>query len=533
MKIKYTVFVAMFVLMSIIFAGCGDKKTVGSGEGKGGVLVYGRSGDSVNLDAPVTNDGESNLVIKQILEGLCDYDSDFRVIPVLATEWNASEDGKVWTIKLRQGVKFHDGTDFNAAAVVYNFERMWDKAHPQHKNTFAPFQSAFGYKGDSVIEEIKALDNYTVQFTLNKSQATFMANLAMVSFSLNSPTAIEKYGDQIGQHPVGTGPFVFKEWKRNDSITLEKNPNYWDKNAPKLDKIIFRVIPDPTARLTALKAGEIDFIDSITPLEVEGAKQNKNLKVYTRKAFNTAYLAMNNDKAPFNDLRVRQAVSLAINIQGMTDSFLKGSEPAKGILPPSLLGYNNELPEHEYNPGKARELLTQAGYPNGFDIELFELPIVRGYMPNPKKAAEALQADLAKVGIRVKLVTFEWATYLQKIKNGEHTLAMYGWGSDNGDPDNFLYVLLDKSNAVPPSAQNISMYKNEQVHELLLKGQITVDPAKRVQFYKDAQTLISRDVPMIPLIHASVATATGKNVMGYTPGAKASESLKDIWIEKQ
>ncbi|WP_018132032.1 ABC transporter substrate-binding protein [Effusibacillus pohliae] len=523
---------------SLVLTGCGSKPAAEPNNAKkaGGTLIYGRGGDSVKLDPHNVTDGESFRVTENIYDTLVDFEKDStKVIPGLATEWQTSADGKTWTFKLRQGVKFHDGTDFNAKAVVYNFERMWDKNHPQHKGDFEYFHDMFGgFKGEgSVIEGIKAVDDYTVEFKLSRPLAPFLANLAMSTFAIISPAALEKYGEKIAQNPVGTGPFKFKEWKPNDSITLEKNDQYWQKGLPKLDKIVFKVIPDNTARLTALKSGEIDVMDGLNPSDVKQVEADSKLQVLLRPSMNVGYLAMNNTKKPFDNPKVRQAISMAINKKGLIDSFYAGlAQPAVNPMPPSVWGYNKDIKDYEYNPEKAKQLLAEAGYPNGFETDFWAMPVARPYMPQPQKIAEAIQADLAKIGIKTKIVSFEWATYLKKTKNGEHPMALLGWTGDNGDPDNFLYVLLDKDTANPPAAQNISLYKSDKVHELLTKAQVTSDQAQRTKLYEEAQKIIHEDAPMVPLVHSRPALAAAKSVKGYVPHPKGSESLVDVSIEK-
>lgn len=524
---------------SLVLAGCsgGSKPTASTDNKKPSILIYGRGGDTVSLDPHNVTDGESFRVTENIYDGLVDYEKDStKIVPSLATDWKTSEDGKTWTFHLRKDVKFHDGTDFNADAVVYNFERMWDKKHPQHQGDFSYFHDMFGgFKGDqgSIIAGVKAVDPYTVEFQLSKPLAPFLANLGMSTFAMISPDALKKYGDKIGEHPVGTGPFKFKEWKRNDSITLEKNDKYWQSGLPKLDQVVFKVIPDNTARLTALKSGEIDVMDGLNPSDKKQVESDSKLQLLLRPSMNVGYLSMNNTKPPFDNVKVRQAISMAINKKGLVDAFFNGlAEPAKNPLPPSVWGYNKNVQDYEYNPEKAKQLLAEAGFPNGFDTELWAMPVARPYMPQPQKIAEALQSDLGKIGIKAKIVSYEWATYLKKTKNGEHPMALLGWTGDNGDPDNFLYVLLDKNNANPPAAQNISLYKSDKVHELLLKAQTVSDQAERTKLYEQAQQIIHDDAPMVELVHTTPPLAASKAVKGYQPHPKGSESLVDVSIEK-
>nr|WP_236692699.1 ABC transporter substrate-binding protein [Aneurinibacillus tyrosinisolvens] len=479
------------------------------------------------------------LVTKNIFDTLVDYKKENTEIePSLATEWKHSDDGKVWTFTLRDGVKFHDGTEFNADAVVFNFERMMDKKNPYHTGgEFDYFPGQFGgFKGEpsAVIKQVKALDKTHVEFTLNIPQAPFLANMAMPCFAIGSPEAIKQEKDKFGQKPVGTGPFVFKEWKPNDTITLEKNKDYWLKDEPKLDKLLIRVIPDNTARLTALKAGEIDLMDGLNPSDVKAVQGDKNLQVFFRPSNNIGYLSFNNLKKPFDNPKVRQALSMAINKQAIVDGFFSGlGEPAKNPMPPSLMGYNNDVTDYKNDPEAAKKLLAEAGYPNGFETDFWAMPKARPYMAQPQKIAESIQADLAKIGVKTKIVNMEWTTYLKKTKNGEHPMALFGWTGDNGDPDNFLYVLLDKDNAKPPAANNISLYKSDKVHDLLIKAQTTPDNKVREELYKQAQVIIHEDAPLVPLVHSKPALAGGSNVKGFTPHMTGTDKFIGITIEKK
>jgi peptide/nickel transport system substrate-binding protein len=543
---------AIFVLSSLLLAttfslaGCGggekgSKETAAKTEqsASGGTLIFARPGDSVSLDPQNVTDGESGRVTINIFDTLVQYKKDSTEIePGLATQWESSPDGKVWTFTLRQGVKFHDGTEFDAEAVKFNFDRMMDKNNPYHVGGgFDYFPSMFtAFKGEpgAVIKEVKVIDKHKVQFILNQPQAPFLANVAMAFFAIESPAAIKKYKDKVGQHPVGTGPFKFVEggWKPNDTITLEKNKEYWG-GEPKVDKLVFKVIPDNTARLTALKAGEVDIIDGMNPADVAAVKADPKLTLHERPSMNIGYLAFNMEKKPFDNLKVRQALSMAINKPGLVDAFYAGmAKPAVNALPPSVWGHNNDIEDYKYDLEKAKKLLAEAGYPNGFETEFWAMPVSRPYMPQPQKIAESIQADFAKIGVKTKIVSMEWATYLDKLKNGEHTMALFGWSGDNGDPDNFLYVLLDKDNAKKPIAQNVAFYKNDKVHELLIKAQTTPDQKVREELYKQAQQIIHDDAPIVPLVHSIPVGASLSTVKGYVPHATAIEKLHDVSIEK-
>lgn len=545
-----SVILLLMLSMAVVLTGCGGNGGGNSAEGtnKGtntgaeapsgssqDTLIVGRGGDSSSLDPAIVTDGESLKITHQVFDSLLEYkEGTTEVQPSLAEEWTVSEDGLKYTFKLRQGVKFHDGTDFNAEAVVFNFTR-WSDPKSEYKfegDSFDYYDSMFGPDGKRVIKEVKPVDDYTVEFTLNQPQAPFLQNLAMTSFGISSPAAIQEKKENFKNEPVGTGPFVFKEWKRNDSITLEKNPNYWKEGLPKLNKVIVRSIPDNSARFNALQSGEIDLMEDLTPDDLATLESNPDLQKITRPSNNVGYVGFNLKKEPFNDVKVRTALSYAINKQGIIDAFFAGqAEPAKNPMPPSLWGYNDSIQDYEYDLEKAKQLLAEAGYPNGLPGEytFYAMPVSRPYMPDGKKVAEVIQADFEKIGVKVNIESPEWATYIDDAQAGEKDdIYMLGWQGDNGDPDNFLYTLLDKD-AIP--SNNYSYYSNDELHEILKQAQIETEQSKREELYKKAQEIIKADAPWIPLVHTTPLLAAKANVKGYVASPTGTEYYSNIYFE--
>ncbi len=520
-KRSLVLFLALIMVLSLFVAACG--KTTG---GKaGGTLVFGRGADSVSLDPSIVTDGESLRVTKNIFDTLLDYADDSMVVePALAEEWKISDDGLTYTFKLRKGVKFHDGTAFNAQAVKINFDRWKDPANSP-AGVFEYYTSQFG----EVIKEVVAQDDHTVVFHLNRTQGPFLQNIAMANFAIASPAALEKYGDKFGQNPVGTGPFVFKEWKTEESITLEKNKDYWMKGYPLLDRVIFRSIKDNSARLNALRAGDIDLMDNLAPSDVESVEKDNNLNLIMRPSFNVAYLGFNTENAPLNDPKVRIAIAHAIDKKGLAETIFNGKAiPAKNPMPPSLWGYNDEIVDYEFNLDKAKQLLAEAGYPNGLELTFHAMPAVRPYMPNGPKAAEAMAADLAKIGIKTTILSPEWPVYLEDTKVGNMEMFILGWTGDNGDPDNFIYALLDQDNI---GGNNRARYANQELHDLLIAAQSESDQSKREKMYKEAQVIIHKDQPWVPLVHADPPLASSKKVKGFVPHPGGSDKLIKTYLE--
>src|SRR5215468_7621436 len=401
-------------------------------------LVIGGLGEPVSLDSAIVGDGISQNITSQIYDGLVMYKgSTTEVAPALAEKWDVSADGRVWTLYLRKGVKFHDGEPFDSAAVVWNFERWWKAKHPQHENqikagqTFLYWQEQFDdFDDKSIVSDVKATDPYSVKVTLKQPQAPFLANLAIFAFGIASPKAVEKWGVDFGKHPIGTGAYRFVDWKANQEVVLDANPDYWGPKA-KMKRVVVRNIKDNSARLLALKAGEVHIIAGLNVEDVQVVKSDPSLYLMQRQANATGWLSFNYHVKEFKDRRVRQAIAHAINKKAMVDAFYGGlGLVASQIQPPALWGYNKDLKDYEYSPAKAQELLKQAGFPSGLSeinwedgkkepLVFWYTPRSRPYFPNPKEIGEAIAADLAKAGIKAQLQTVEWANYLDKGRRGE------------------------------------------------------------------------------------------------------------------
>jgi len=491
----------------------GQAKAEKSGEQD--VFVFARGGDAVSLDPAEVTDTESENVSQSILETLVGFaEGETTVAPSLATEWVISEDGLTYTFALREGVKFHDGTDFNADAVVYNFER-WMKSSQEK---FYMYGTVFsGYVADETheLESVKAVDEHTVEFKLKYAQPTFIKDLALTPFSISSPAAIEKHGDEYGSNPVGTGPFVFEEWKRNDRVVLNKNEEYWLEGYPKVDQVIFRTLPNNSARLNALLSGEVDMIDGLDPASIQQIEDNEDFQLLARPPLNIGYLGLNVKKKPLDNKLIRQALNYAVDKDAMIEAFFAGqAEPAKNPIPPTVEGYNDEIEAYSYDPEKAKELLAEAGYADGFEMELWAMPVSRPYMPDANRVAEFLQASFAEIGVKANIVTYEWATYLEKTKAGEADSYLLGWTGTNGDADDFIYTLWHEKNI---GTYNSAQYVNKELNKVLEEARTITDQEKRNELYKQAQEIMHEDPPMIPLVHTTPVLAARADVTGFDP----------------
>jgi peptide/nickel transport system substrate-binding protein len=442
----------------------------------------------------------------------------------------------VWTFKLRSAIKFQDGSNFNAEAVKFNFERWWDAKHPQgYRNAgknYEIWQQLFGgFKGEvnSLLQDIIVVDKSTIQFVLKQPFAAFPAAIASGYFGIASPTAIKKAGANYGTAgslAVGTGAFIFKEWRTGDRIMLEKNPNYWQPGFPKVNQLVIRFITDPAARLAQLRAKQIDFTIDLAPDQLKELESDNNLETVLRPSFNVGFLALNSSYKPLADVRVRQAIALAINQQAIVQSFWgKLATSDAHFLPPSLdWALSPKVANYTHNPQKAKQLLAEAGYPQGFDLELWYMPVSRPYFPTPKPIAEAFAADLSEIGIRVSLKTKDWAAYLSdRNKPPGYQSFMLGWTGDYGDPDNFYY-----SHFGYKSTTDLGGWKNQRVMQLLDRGRATGDKIIRAKIYAEVDEILHNEIVRLPIVHSQPLLAKRQNITGWMPSPLGSESFETI-----
>ena len=540
-KWRYALVVVVFAL-AIILSNCGQPSPTNHNPNSAtvtpqGVLVYGSGGQPVNLEPGNIVDGNSVVVHQQIYNRLLDFKPGTTELqPNLATSWSVSSDGKVWTFKLRNGVKFHDSTDFNAEAVKFNVERWWNPNHPNgYRNagkSYEVWQQLFGgFKGqpNSLLQDIVIVDNLTIQFKLAQPFAAFPAAISSGYFGIASPTAIKKAGASYGTPgslAVGTGPFIFKEWRTGDRIILEKNPNYWQAGLPKVNQLAIRFITDPAARLAQLRAGQIDFTVDLAPDQSKELQNDANLVAIPRPSLNVGYLSLNPTYKPLSDVRVRQAIAQAINTAQIVPAFWGNlGESDAHFTPPSLKwSQSSKITAYEYNPQKAKQLLAEAGYPNGFDLELWYMPVSRPYFPTPKPIAEAFAADLNAVGIRVKLNTKDWAAYLEdRRKLPGFQAFMLGWTGDYGDPDNFYYPHFG-----PGGTTDLGNWKNDKVIQLLNKGRMTEAQTTRAKIYAEVDEILHQEAVRLPIVHSQPLLAQRKNIKGWIPSPLGSESFAVI-----
>lgn len=480
-------------------------------------LIFGRGGDSITLDPSQVLDGESAKVCDMIYDTLVHYrgtTTDFE--GGLAVEWVNSPDGLTWTFHLRQGVSFHDGTPFNADAAVFSLTRP-------------NAQTSSFY--DEFISSINALDAFTLQINLKVPYAPFLNLIASTENAIVSPTAVAKFGENLSHNPVGTGPFKFVQWDRNDQIVLSAFDEHW-AGKPAIDRLIFRSIPDNSERFMELQNGNLHVMEFPNPEDFSAIETDSMLELKLQPSLNVGYLAMNMEKPPFDNLKVRLAINHAINKAEIIERLYQGTGiPAKNPIPPSLWSYDDTIEDYAYDPELAKQLLAEAGYPDGFETTLWALPVPRPYIPNGMAMAEELQTDLLNIGIKTTIVTHDWATYIEKTENGEHDMAMLGW-SASADPHNFFYYLLSKVTAQKP-ALNIAFYRSDEMQDVIDRARMSTDRDERTQLYQQAQAIFHRDVPWVPLAHAQRLLVVNNRVKNLHLSPAGWKYLRNASIEPE
>lgn len=523
----------------------------GSGKGKDAkVFVFGSASDPAMLDPALASDGETFRVANQMFEGLVGTKPGTAdTQPLLAESWEVSEDGKTYTFALKKGVKFHDGTEFNAEAVCKNFDRWYNwTGINQSENISYYYNSLFkGFKkneaenaGEAVYKSCEATNPAEAKVTLAKPFATFISALSLPAFSMQSPTAMEKYNadnttgdakdprfsEYATKHPTGTGPFMLDKWDRGQKLTLKPYKDYWGEKA-KLDKVIIKPMADGKARMQALKNNEIDAYDMVAPGDLEGLKKD-GYNIMARQPFTILYLGLNQSNPALAKPEVRKAISHAIDKKAVAKQSLpEGTKLATQFMPDTVKGYNNDVPTYDYNPEEAKKLLKAAGEENLTLKFVYPTGVSRPYMPTPEDTHVAIKAQLEAVGIKVEPVSKKWTPdYLETIQSTkDHDLHLLGWTGDYNSADNFLGVFFG-------SKSSEWGFDNPALFKALDDARQLPTAEKQQPAYEAVSKQIMEFVPGVPIAHPVPSLAFNKKVKGYQTSPVSNEVWNTVTVGK-
>ncbi|WP_263261922.1 ABC transporter substrate-binding protein [Pseudomonas sp. RIT-PI-S] len=493
--------------------------------------------DVVQYNSLTTTNASADVLMNRLV----DFDAKAgKVVPSLADRWEVSADGLTYTFILRKGVHFHTTEYFtptrelSAEDVAFSFKRMLDPANPWHKVAQSGFPHAQSMQLPSLVKQIDTPDASTVRFVLDHPDATFLATLSMGFASIYSA----EYADQLmkadtpeklNSQPIGTGPFVFVRYQKDAQVRFKANPDYF-AGKPAVDPLIYAISPDPSVRMQRLRAGECQLTLSPKPQDIATAKADPKLQVFSTAAFMTAFVAINTQHPPLDKPQVRQAINFAFDKANYLKAVFEGTaQPANGIYPANTWGYAGDSHLYDHDPAKARKLLADAGLKEGFSTTLWTRPSGSLLNPNPTAGAQALQADLAQVGIKAEIRILEWGELIRRAKAGEHDLLFMGWAGDNGDPDNFLTPQF--SCAAVTSGTNFARYCDPTLDGFITKGKAGATQADRSELYRQAQGLIQQQALWLPLAHPEVTVLAAKGLKGYQPSPFGRQDFSHVSVD--
>ncbi|MEQ0580986.1 ABC transporter substrate-binding protein [Pantoea dispersa] len=489
-------------------------------------LVYCSEGSPENFNPQLYTSGTSvDASAVPIFNRLVDFKpGTTELVPSLAERWEISPDGKVYTFHLRKGVKFQSNKlftpsrDLNADDVIFSFMRQLDTKNPYHTVSGGNYANFESLELAKLITRIDKVDDLTVRITLAHAEAPFLADLAWYFASIHSA----EYADQmlkagtpekVDMQPIGTGPFELVQYQKDSRILYKAFPQYWQGKA-KIDRLVFSITPDASVRYAKLEKNECQVMPFPNPADLDNMRHNPNITLEQKSGLNTGFLSFNTTKAPLDNVKVRQALAMAINKQAIIDAIFKGTGMvAKNILPPDVWSADKDLQDYAYDPQQAKALLQQAGIQPGTEISLWAMPVQRPYNPNARRMAEMIQADWAKVGIKANIVSYEWGEYLKRVKGGEHQAALMGWTTATGDPDNFFGPLYSCTSA--NGGSNSSKWCYAPFEKIITEARAEQNHDKRVALYREAQQMMHDQMPAVMIAHSTIFEPVRKSVSGY------------------
>lgn len=525
----------VLALLAVLLAACGgalttpspaSEPTTAPATERGGTIIVGTETDIEGGDPIKAAALATTRVLRNIYDGLVEFKlGTTELEPGLAESWTISDDGREYTFKLRQGITFHDGEPFNAQAVDFAFRRAFDKDFEffDATNTVGFFLVG--------LQDVAVIDDNTVKLTLAEPNGAFLEFLGYGAGRIVSPRAVREHGNAwLTENPVGTGPFTFVSWEKGQKVELEANKDYWKPGEPKADKLIFVPIPEPTARVTALLTGQVNMITVVPPDAIPQIKANPAF-VYDQGPGNHYwFIVLNTREGPFADKRVRQAVNYAIDRQGLAEKILNGSaKPATQPMPAANWAYSPAITGYTYDPEKARQLLAEAGYPNGFSTNMI-IPVSGSGMMIPVQMNEYIQGNLRDVGINVAIQSYEWVSYLGIWAQGlAGDVTMNNQSIMSSEP--YVMNFLFGSSFQPPNGWNTGWYSNPQVDELLTKALASAERSERAKYYAEAQALIVEDAPWIFVVNDLQPMAYSARVKGYVNNPAYVINFNPIYVE--
>jgi dipeptide transport system substrate-binding protein len=470
--------------------------------------------------AGTTFDASSRQVFNKLVEFTT---GTTNIEPGLAESWEVTDDGLEYTFHLRQGVtwqttdNFTPSREFNADDVVFSFARQWDKNHPYHGVSGGSYEYFNGMSMPDLIKDIVKVDDYTVKFVLNRPEAPMIANLAMDFASILSAEYADKMmeagtPEKVDLEPVGTGPFQVVAYQKDAVIRFKAHPDYW-KGKAAIDNLIFAITPDASVRYQKLKAGECHVMPYPNPADLQAMEADADINLMQQEGLNVGYLAYNSQMAPFDNPKVRKALNMAINKEAIIEGVFQGAgKVAKNPIPPTIWSYNEAIQDDPYDPEAAKAMLAEAGVTN-LKTSVWAMPVQRPYNPNARRMAELIQSDWAKIGVQAEIVSFEWGEYLERSKDVNRDGAvLLGWTGDNGDPDNFLAVLLG-CDAV--GGANRAQWCYKPFEDLIQQAKTVSDNDKRTEIYKQAQVVFKEQAPWATIAHSVVFKPVRKEVKNF------------------
>lgn len=528
----FSAFISTLQRTSKVLLGCGCglaitacqpqiPETVRSG------LVYCSEGSPESFNPQLVTSGTTiDAISQQLYDRLLDIDPQTgELMPALALSWQVSDDGRTYQFALRQDVPFHKTEYFTptrlmqAEDVLFTFNRIMDPHHPFHHQGGGNYPFFQSVEWSSLVDKIVAEGPYQVRFELSKPDSSFLSNLAtdfaaILSAEYGQQLIAANKRQQMDILPVGTGPFRFKEYQKDVLIRYYRHRDYW-RGVAKQEQLVFDIVPNNARRMAKLFTHECDIVAYPRVAELGLISQRPDVDVQESTSMNVGFWAFNTIKPPFDDVRVRQALALAINYNAIIQAvYYNHATPAKSILPPTSWAFNAELPEQRHDPAAARELLTEAGYPQGFEMDIWAMPVQRLYNPNAIKMAELMQADLAQIGVKANVVSYEWNTFRRKLRDNDHDSVLIGWSADNADPDNFFRPLLSCSAAL--IGTNRANWCDTNFDRLIGQALLTADQKQRRSYYLAAQRYLAEQMPLVSIAHSQRFQALNSQVRGVS-----------------